>query len=105
MDIVDHLRLVVAPHAQRFIDGHFGNNAPRPQISIPASENEDSDLILSRGIKSAADEIERLRAVLRVNLLRYVPGVSHAEIDNLLERDHTKQQDSPVELPGGVGHI
>lgn len=61
MDMVDHLRHVVLPHAQRFIDGHFGNDAPRPQISIPASEREDSDLIVSRGIKNAADEIERLR--------------------------------------------
>ena len=64
MDIVEHLRNVVVPHAQRFIAGHFGNNAPRPQISIPASEKEDSDLIVIRGIKDAADEIERLRSAL-----------------------------------------
>ena len=65
MDLVTHLRHVVAPHAQRFVDGHFGNDAPRPQVSIPANPSEDSDLIVTKGIKDAADEIERLSLALR----------------------------------------
>lgn len=64
MNASDHLRLVVAPHAQRFIDGHFGNDAPRPQITIPANETQDSDLILSRGIKDAASLIDEMYAVI-----------------------------------------
>jgi hypothetical protein len=63
MDLADHMKLVVAPHAQRFIDGHFGNDAPRPQISMPANENEDSDLILSRGIKVAAAQLQDMYAI------------------------------------------
>lgn len=35
----------------------------------------------------AQAEIGRLRVVLRVNLLRHVPGVTHAMIDAMLEGD------------------
>lgn len=59
--LANHLRNVVGLHAQRLIDSHFGNDAPRPKISIPAQPDDDTDLIVSRGIRDAADEIDRLR--------------------------------------------
>ena len=63
MDFASHLRHIVAPHAQRLIDSHFNNPAPRPQISIPANRMEDTDLIVTDGIKSAAKHLEALYGV------------------------------------------
>jgi hypothetical protein len=113
-------------HAQRFIDHYFKNDAPRPQISIPASPKYDSDLIVHQAIKDAREtipalaaerdvlkaelhedrmqaivdfgklqkaceernalkaEVDRLRVAFRVNMLRFAPDVSHADIDDLL---------------------
>lgn len=84
-DIVFHLRHIVMDSATRFINGHFGNDAPRPQISIPANEKEDSDLILVGGIKEAADEIERLRAQLASRQSRLPPEFESAIYENLEE--------------------
>lgn len=40
-----------------------------------------------RDVLEAADEIERLRTIFRVNMLRHVPNVTHAEIDAQLNND------------------
>lgn len=93
-DIVWRLRHVIARHAQRFIDGHFGNDAPRPQVSIPADEERDSDLILSRGIKEAADEIERLRRLVSISapVCEECGEPAHDAIDGWgLCEDHSKE--------------
>lgn len=37
-------------------------------------------------VERAAAEIGRLRHILRVNLLRHVPGTTHEAIDALLDR-------------------
>ena len=36
-------------------------------------------------VEKLRSEIGRLRAIVRVNTLRHVPGVTHAEIDAILE--------------------
>jgi len=63
-DIVFRLRNPIRDAAVALINSHFGNEGIRPNISIPANENEDTDLVLTRGLKESADEIERLRAAL-----------------------------------------
>lgn len=34
---------------------------------------------------AAASEIERLRGIIRVNALRWMPGITHEEIDRIIE--------------------
>ena len=36
---------------------------------------------------AAADEIERLRVIIRVKSLRWIPGITHGDIDALIEGD------------------
>lgn len=52
----------------------FGNYDEQSTVSVSRNEMRLKD-----------EEIGRLRAILRVNLLRHVPGVTHAEIDALLD--------------------
>ena len=44
-------------------------------------------------------EIARLRAMFRINALRWVPGISHAEIDALMDWDTQKADAAPPEMP------
>lgn len=45
---------------------------------------EDWDLLWGR-VAEKMQEIQRLRAIIRVNLLRHVPGATHDAIDALLK--------------------
>lgn len=54
--------IFAAEHFQRFVDAYFNNpETARPEISIPARE-DNSDVLVHRAIKEAADRIEALEA-------------------------------------------
>jgi len=59
-DIVERLRGPIAKAVQKLVNGCF-RNANGPTFHIPAQET-DPDLLASKGVQEAADEIERLTA-------------------------------------------
>lgn len=63
-DIVERLHGTILDAAIRLTNSAFdkrGDKIRRAQFSIPADPERDSDLLVSRGISEAAEEIRRLR--------------------------------------------
>jgi hypothetical protein len=71
-----------------FYQGEYGYEPPS---LVPADDGEyvrydDAQAAIAAAVKEERETFARLSATFRVNMLRYCPAASHAEIDALVER-------------------